>query len=98
VTISQTCLEALLAASQIGLGIPRENLDRAAAYLARHPHNSTTQPDMNRLIEAQSHDGSWPADATIAEPTAAASNPVTATSLTILRLSGSLNLRPIALP
>jgi hypothetical protein len=42
--ISRWCLCALLAADKIGVTVPKENLNRAAAYLTRHPFADQDHP------------------------------------------------------
>ncbi len=42
--ISQWCLTELRAADQIGVTVPKETLDRATAYLARHPFADKPHP------------------------------------------------------
>lgn len=84
---TQWCFDALRAAQQINLHFPKENLDRAAAYLAQH--SPTKSPTTQHVIQAQLSDGSWPADAS----TQPASD-VETTALNILTLSTPLHLMP----
>ena len=86
-TTTQWCLDALRAAQQINLHVPKENVDRAAAYLAQHPPPEA--PATQRLIQAQLPDGSWPADASN-QP----ASDVETTALNILTLSTPLHLMP----
>jgi hypothetical protein len=84
---TRCCCEALRAAQQISLHIPKENLDRAEALLTQHP--PSTAPSTERLLKSQLPDGSWPDDASN-QP----ASDVETTATNILTLSRSLHLMP----